>query len=182
MSRKSVLSRYANGLVEPELPLRAYFLSVGGALLLLLLAADWVLPAPLPSRLTDSHSALPPIRIHSELRGPEAVVIDTSGIEPLPAPTEHHSAEAPSQQPEPEVAGVVTDVGDGRPAAATTDLRLRESLAQLQPAVQEQAGRGGRPHQITTRWSKLAQARARKLRRSARHPGFQASRYALVPN
>ncbi|BBO10814.1 hypothetical protein TM102_22840 [Bradyrhizobium sp. TM102] len=52
--------------------MRAYFLSVGGALLLLLLAADWVLPAPLPSRLTDSHSALPPIRIHTELRGPVA--------------------------------------------------------------------------------------------------------------
>jgi hypothetical protein len=72
VSRKSVLSRRASSLVEPELPMRAYFLSVGGALLLLLLAADWVQPAPLPSRLTDSHSALPPIRIHSELKGPEA--------------------------------------------------------------------------------------------------------------
>lgn len=40
MSRKSVLSRQAS-LVEPELPLRAYFLSVGAALLVLLLAADW---------------------------------------------------------------------------------------------------------------------------------------------
>ncbi len=70
MSRKSVLSRHANSLVEPELPLRAYFLSVGGALLLLLLAADWVPPAPVTSRLTDSHSALPPIRIHSELERP----------------------------------------------------------------------------------------------------------------
>ncbi|MDE5445741.1 hypothetical protein GWG65_30895 [Bradyrhizobium sp. CSA207] len=181
MSRKSVLSRYANSLVEPELPLRAYFLSVGGALLLLLLAADWVLPAPLPSRLTDSRSAQPPIRIHSDLKGPEAIVFDTRGFEYHPAPTGRDSAEAPSQRPETDVADAVTDVGDGRPAAAT-DLRLRESLAQLQPAVQEQAGRGGRLRQITARRSKLVQTRPGKFRRSARHPGFQISRYAFVPN
>lgn len=176
-----MLSRHANSLVEPELPLRAYFLSVGSALLVLLLAADWVLPATLPSRLTDSHSALPPIRIHSELHGPEAVVIDTSGFEFRPAPTEHDIAEAPLPQPETEVAGAATDVGDNSPAA-TADLRLRESLAQLQPTVHDQAGRGGRSHQITSRASKLAQAQTRKLRRSARHAAFQVSRYALVPN
>jgi hypothetical protein len=176
-----MLSRYANGLVEPELPLRGYFLSVGGALLLLLLAADWVLPAPLPSRLTDLHSARPSIRIHSDLNRPEAVVFDTSGSEYHPAPIGRDTAEAQPQQPETEAANPVTGLGDDQPAAAT-DLRLRESLAQLQPAVQERAGRGGRPHQITARRSKLAQVRARKLRRSARHPGFQASRYAFVPN
>ncbi|WP_167552234.1 hypothetical protein [Bradyrhizobium sp.] len=180
MSRKSVLSRDANGLVEPELPLRGYFLSVGGTLLLLLLAADWVLPASLPSRLTDLHSARPSIRIHSELKTPEAIVFDTSGFEYHPAPTGRDTAEAPSQQPGSQVADAATDVGDGRPAAATNP-RLRESLAQFQPAVQEQTGRGGRPHQITARRSKLAQARARKLQRSAPHPGFQASRYAFVP-
>lgn len=85
MSRKSVLSRQAS-LVDPELPLRAYFLSVGAALLLLLLAADWALPAPLPNRLIDSHSALPPIRIHRELKGPEAVIIDTARFGPAPMP------------------------------------------------------------------------------------------------
>jgi hypothetical protein len=97
VSRKSFLSRPASSLVEPELPLRAYFLSVGGALLLLLLAANWVQPAALPSRLMDSHSALPPIRIHSELKGPEAVVIDTSGFGLLPMLPEDKSAAAPSQ-------------------------------------------------------------------------------------
>lgn len=181
VSRKSVLSRHANSLVEPELPLRAYFLSVGGALLALLLAADWVLPATLPSRLTDSHSALPPIRIHSELHGPEAVVIDTSGFVLRPAPTEQDIADAPLPLPEAEVTGPGTDVADDSPAAAI-DLRLRESLAQLQPAVHDQAGRGGRPHRITPRARKLARAESRQLRRSARHPGFQISRYPLVPN
>lgn len=100
MSGKSVLSVRAGGSVESEIPLRGYLLSVGGALLLLLLAADWVLPAPLPSRLMESHSALPPIRIHSELRGPEAVVIDTNRpvLMPMPrvrSPRPHGSYKAP---------------------------------------------------------------------------------------
>ncbi|MBT1514046.1 hypothetical protein KIP88_26475 [Bradyrhizobium sp. SRL28] len=47
-------------------------------MLALLFAADSLLPAPLPSKLIESHSTLPPIRITSELKGPEAVVINTS--------------------------------------------------------------------------------------------------------
>ncbi|EHQ99994.1 hypothetical protein Bra471DRAFT_00532 [Bradyrhizobium sp. WSM471] len=181
MSRKSALSRYANSLDEPELPLRTYFLSAGGALLLLLQAADWVLPAPLPSRLTDSDSARPPIRIQSELKGPEAVVFDTSGFEYRSTSTGHESAEAPSLQPETEVADAVAGVGDDRPTA-TIELRLRESLARLQPGVQEHARHGGSPHQIAARRSAHAQARLQRLRRSARYPGFQTSRQAFVPN
>jgi hypothetical protein len=65
---------------EPELPVRAYFLWVGSALTLLLLAADWALPAPLPSRVSASHSTLPPIRIHTEMKVPDGVVMDTSGF------------------------------------------------------------------------------------------------------
>jgi len=196
MSRKSVLSRHASSLVEPELPLRAYFLSVGGALLLLLLAADWVLPAPLPSRLTDSHSALPRIRIHSELKGPEAAVIDTSRSELLPMLSQNESAVAPSQLPGSEIADAPAGLRAGSPEAST-DLHLRESLAQLQPAVHDQAGRSGRPHEITARHKPaLAQARSGKRRRSAPHPDFATSlggrvslsrergpcRYALLPN
>ena len=173
-----MLSR-ARAVVEPELPLRAYFLSVGGALLLLLLAADWVLPAPSPSRLTDSHSALPPIRIHSDRRGPEAVVIDTSGFGQRPAPAEHDIGQ--SQLPETEVGDAIVRDDDDNPAVAAADPRLRESLAQLQPAVHDQAGRGS-PHEIAARRRRLAPARPRKLWRSARHPGFQISRYAFAPN
>jgi hypothetical protein len=50
----------------------------------LLFAADSLLPAPLPSKLIESHSTLPPIRITSELKGPEKVVIDTSQSDFLP--------------------------------------------------------------------------------------------------
>ena len=78
VSRRSVLSMRARGSVDSQIPLRDYFLWVGGALLVLLFAADSLLPAPLPSKLIESHSTLPPIRITSDLKGPEAVVIDTS--------------------------------------------------------------------------------------------------------
>jgi len=174
-----VLSR-ARAVVEPELPLRAYFLSVGGALLLLLLAADWVLPAPSPSRLTDSHSALPPIRIHTELKGPEAVIIDTSGFGLLPMPPEHDIAVAPSQLLEPEVANAAMGVGDSS-QAPTTDLRLRESLARLQSPVHVQASGATRPRDVAARQRKLAQAPPRRLRRSAQHPSFDTSFGGCIP-
>jgi hypothetical protein len=78
----------------------------------------WVQLAPLPSRLTDSHSALPPIRIHSELKGPEAVVIDTSGFGLLPMLPEDESAAAPSQLPSSDVADVAKQPGRQKLATA----------------------------------------------------------------
>lgn len=105
-----MLSRNANSLVEPELPLRGYFLSVGSALFLLLLAADWVLPEPLPSRLRDSQSALPPIRIHSEMKKQDAVIFDTSGFGLRATTTVLDVAEAISRRPKPR---------SGDPVAAT---------------------------------------------------------------
>lgn len=165
MSRKSVLSRHANSLVEPELPLRAYFLSVGGALLLLLLAVDWVLPAPLPSRLTDSHSALPPIRIHSDLKGPEAVVIDTTGFGLRPTTAAHDIADAASQPPESGVADATMRAS--RRQAASTDQRVRESLAQLRPTAPHQASESAGPRDDALREPKINQASLLKRRRPA---------------
>ncbi|WP_129272906.1 hypothetical protein [Bradyrhizobium betae] len=175
MSRKSALSRHASSIVEPELPLGAYFLSVGGALLLLLLAADWVLPAPVTSRLTDSHSALPPIRIHSEMRGPDAVVIDTNVSLVNPAPAENESGAATSPMPPPEVADSAADVSETG-SASSTDARLRESLAQLQSAVPDRADPGRRPPEITARRRLHAQRRTARGLRSARHPHVETLR------
>jgi hypothetical protein len=158
VSRKPALSRSANSLVEPELPLRAYFLSVGGALLLLLLAVDWVLPAPLPSRLADSHSALP-IRIHSDLKAPEAVFIDTNVFSANPMAAENESPAAPSPMPHPEVADSAADVietGSG----SSTDTHLRESRAQLPSAAPDRAGPDGRLTKITARQRKHAWRRS----------------------
>jgi hypothetical protein len=52
-------------------------LSVGGALFALLCAAGWLMPGPPPRGSIDPDFE-PVIRIHSELKGPELVVIDTN--------------------------------------------------------------------------------------------------------
>jgi hypothetical protein len=60
-----------------DLPLRRYFLFVGGGLLALLFLLDAVLTSP-ARKSSASDPNFPVIRIHSELKGPPAVVIDTS--------------------------------------------------------------------------------------------------------
>ena len=78
----------AHGSHESEMPLRGYILSVGGALLTLLFAADWLMARPAPNGSINSHSELPVIRIHSELKGPDAVVIKTNQPTILPVSTQ----------------------------------------------------------------------------------------------
>ena len=85
MSRRSLIMR-AGRTSESAFPFRGYFLSVGGALLCLLWMAGALLPAPAPGHLTETDSALPPIRIQSAMKAPERVVIDTN--QPLPAPSD----------------------------------------------------------------------------------------------
>jgi hypothetical protein len=185
-----MLPRSASGLVEPELPLRGYFLWVGGALLLLLLAAGWALPAPAPSPLTDSRSALPPIRIRSDTKAPEAVVIDTSGFGLRARTAEYDiAAEAPAGLP-----AAHLEVSDRSPMQPT-DLRLRQSLAQSQPDVRDHAGETASGGEITGRERKLDRAHPVK-RRHALHSAFanglgacgssirerRHCRYAWAPN
>jgi hypothetical protein len=88
---------------ETALPLRGYFLSVGGALLCLLWAAGAMLPAPSPGRFAEPDPTLPPIRIQSAVKGPELVVIDTNQSLPKPSDKEivvAHSAAATIDQPD----------------------------------------------------------------------------------
>ena len=67
----------AQGMTTHDLPLRGYFLFVGGGFLALLFLLDAVLPPP--ARETGASGPyFPVIRIHSELKKPPAVVIDTS--------------------------------------------------------------------------------------------------------
>ncbi|MDI3567521.1 hypothetical protein OWC48_45035 [Bradyrhizobium sp. Arg816] len=121
-------------------------------MLLLLLAADWALPAPRPSWLMDSHSALPPIRVHSDLKGPDPVFIDTNVISANRAPAENESAAAPSQIPRPEVAAAAANVSST--GGSSTDTHLRESLAQLQSAAPDRAVPARKPRKITARQRK----------------------------
>jgi hypothetical protein len=79
---------------DSTLPLRGYFLSVGGVLVCLLLLANWVLPAQLPPREPDP--VQPIIRIHSDVRPPERVVIDTNQSLPMPSDKEIVVAHSPA--------------------------------------------------------------------------------------
>ena len=136
----------AHGSHESEMPLRGYILSVGGALLTLLFAADWLMARPAPNGSINSHSELPVIRIHSELKGPDAVVIKTNQPTILPLPAGHQSAAAAQGSSSPEfhldntyeesVSPVLeqTDADDLRPAMpAEPAPNVRDRFAQLVP-------------------------------------------------
>ena len=183
VSRESVLSIRALGLADSQIPLRGYFLWVGGALLLLLFAADSLLPTPLPSKLGESHSTLPTIRITSELKGPEAVVIDTSQPGFPPILLDKEIAAAPSPPLSSDVADAVrqppaslseqTDASDESPAISTN---VRETLAQLGPEVPDQAGSGRRRGGLASKPQRnFAQTRSEKRRRSARYRSFDTT-------
>jgi hypothetical protein len=108
------------------MPLLRYFFYVGGILLGLILISNFVLPqAPLPSTLTSA-TELPPVRIHSDRKLPERVVLDTSStisIKPVPmlAPVSVAQSAAPA-------------AAEPTPAAAAEippKARVREAFAQL---------------------------------------------------
>ena len=173
----------ARGLVDAQTPLRSYFLWVGGALLVLLFAADSLLPAPQPSKLIESHSTLPPIRITSERKGPEAVVIDTSQPGFLPMLPDKEIAAAPSpplssdvadaaRQPPASLSGQA-DARDGSPVIST---HVRETLAQLASGVPAQAVSSRRRRRLASKPQRnLAQTRSEKRRQSAQQPSFDTT-------
>ena len=87
----------ALGWIDSEIPLRQYFLCVGGALLTLLFAADALMPRPPANENIGSGPKLPRILIHSERKGPEAVVIDTNQPAIVPSVTAQADAAAAPQ-------------------------------------------------------------------------------------
>jgi hypothetical protein len=132
------MRRRAYGQPDSEMPLQRYFLFAGGALLTLLLTANWLVPVPVSNELTKSDVNLPPIRIHSELKGPAAVVIDTgqSGIGPIAAqrivvspevvPSESALVTAEAQP----YAGLASHVATARLAVNSNEQRTSESQRQ----------------------------------------------------
>jgi hypothetical protein len=113
----------AQAMTTHDLPLRGYFLFVGGGLLALLFLLDAVLSPP-AGESSASGPNLPVIRIHSELKRLPAVVIDTSQrmIAPvIAAQDDSPVAPAPFVMP---------------------DSRIRESFAQLVLPSNRQTGAG----------------------------------------
>ena len=72
-----VRRRHAHAQLVSEMPDAAFSVRQG-ALLMLLFGANWLMLLPTSSERINSERKLPTIRIHSALKGPEAVVIEAS--------------------------------------------------------------------------------------------------------
>jgi len=78
------------------MPIFRYFLFVGGALLVLLLAANFALPAsPVTQAVATAGNDQPLIRIRSDRHLPERVVLDTSQPTIAPPATKTAAVVAP---------------------------------------------------------------------------------------
>lgn len=150
--RESFLrSMRAHGRHDSEMPLRGYFLWVGGALLALLFAADRLVPQMPSDQRVNSSPKFPLIRIHSELKGPEAVVIDTSQRRIVPTLASHEDEAAPhsfAAYPEDDIFEQLTqplprqaDANDGSPVTSVPLApHIREAFAQSVSGPLKQAG------------------------------------------
>jgi len=118
------------------MPLLRYFAFVGSALLALLFIVTWYLPPPsAEAERADADRSI--IRIHSQHKWPEAVVIDTTlpTIVPPPAPV---VAEAPAAAAKParEAFALATEMPAVKPAVAVKPVKhhARRSKVARAPA------------------------------------------------
>ena len=146
MRRTFVRSMRGHAQSESVVPWRGYVLWVGGTLLVLFVAADALMPPPAASRYFGATAKMPTIRIHSELKGPEAVVIDTSGFVPPELRTEQveaseqnaFSSKAIELQATPPMLEQTEASGS---ASAPPVAGIRETFAQLAPHAEVAPGK-----------------------------------------
>ncbi|RTM09362.1 MAG: hypothetical protein EKK33_26520, partial [Bradyrhizobiaceae bacterium] len=106
------------------MPIFRYFLFVGGALLTLLFAADYVLPSqPVAQAVATASNDQPLIRIRSDRHLPERVVLDTT--QPTIVPPAMKTAAVVAPQPP------VQDSASAALAAMSAKARVRETFAQF---------------------------------------------------
>lgn len=141
---------HADELVSPEMPLRQYFLLVGGGLLMLLLIVGVF---PQPKERTESGPSFPVIRITSELKTPPAVVIDTS--QHLIAP--EASAEA--------------NVNSETAPIVEAEFRISESVTQSVALPQRQVG-AGEPKKRSVH---NPQSKRKRFAARTKHPPIQVA-------
>jgi hypothetical protein len=152
-------TRWARARTEVQLPPLGYFLFAGGALLILLFTTDWVVPSPKGERVR-AEARLPVIRIHSERKGPEAVVFDTTQLT-FAAPVEQDGAATPR-------------------AVASTETSATEAVAQLSGSRPEPA-EPAKPSSPENKHREISfSAYALLTHRPRHHPAFLASSNAML--
>ncbi|WP_128926290.1 hypothetical protein [Bradyrhizobium guangxiense] len=114
------------------MPIFRYFTFVGGALLALLFAADFVLPSqPVAQAVATVGNDQPLIRIRSDRHLPERVVLDTT--QPTIVPPAVKTAAVVAPQPP------VQDATSAALAEMSAKARVRETFAQFTPAPKSDA-------------------------------------------
>ena len=114
------------------MPIFRYFVFVGGALLALLFAADYVLPSqPVARAIVTASNDQPLIRIRSDRHLPERVVLDTSQPT-IAAPAVKTAAVVAPQAP-------VQEAASPELAEMSAKARVRETFAQFTPAPKANA-------------------------------------------
>lgn len=152
------------------MPIFRYFIFVGGALLALLFAANFALPAsPIAEAVATANNEQPMIRIRSDRHLPERVVLDTTQPT-IAAPVVNMAAVVAPQQP------VQADVL----AEMSAKARVRETFAQFTQTVPKADAASAK--KTDARPQVLAQApQAQSRRRVARmHPAPQPGRSMML--
>ena len=154
------------------MPIFRYFIFVGGALLALLFAADYVLPAsPVTQAVATASNEQPLIRIRSDRHLPERVVLDTSQPT-LAAPAVKIAAVA---APQPPVEGMSPAL-----AEISAKARVRETFAQFTPAAKADAA-AAKKTETKTQIQPHVQAQAQPPRTPAQQPKRKVARTHPVP-
>jgi hypothetical protein len=138
------------------MPIFRYFMFVGGALLALLFAADFVWPtAPVAQTMAVASYDQPTIRIRSDRHLPDRIVLDTSQPTFVP-PVVKTAAAGPQPAAQ---ADALADM--------SAKAKMRETFAQLTPADAAAAKKADAKPLAQTK------APAQPKRRVARHPAPQ---------
>jgi hypothetical protein len=149
------------------MPIFRYFVFVGGALLTLLLAVNYVVPAsPVVQAVATASNDQPLIRIRSDRHLPERVVLDTSQPT-IAAPAVKTAAVVAPQPP-------VHDAASPALAEMSAKARVRETFAQFTPAPKAEAKPQAQIQQAQTQLPQASSAQAQPKRKVARaHPAPQ---------
>lgn len=149
------------------MPIFRYFMFVGGALLALLFAVNFVVPAsPVTPVVATASNDQPLIRIRSDRHLPERVVIDTT--QPTIAPPAMKTAAVVAPQPP------VQDAASAALAEMSAKARVRETFAQFTPGSKADAVAAKKTAQAQAEVPAASSPRAQPKRKIVRaHPAPQ---------
>ncbi|MCK1429440.1 MULTISPECIES: hypothetical protein [unclassified Bradyrhizobium] len=154
------------------MPIFRYFFFVGGALLALLFAANYVLPtSPVTQAIATASNEQPLIRIRSDRHLPERVVLDTSQPT-LAAPAAKIAAVAAPQPPVESMSPALAEI--------SAKARVRETFAQFTPAAKADTAAVKRT-EAKTQIQPQVQAQAQPPQTPAQQPKRKVARTHPVP-